>query len=146
MRSFIRFHTSPGFELTYRDSGSTMHFSFFTIVSPTYQKFTTPKQVCFLNHETKANLSCFKVKNYHNVVHILFFIKTVTLLPSWYKIIFSNINCSQFLLQFISVIFFSFPCIDITLRIVLQLLNVVLSPCVIKNYIVASHVLYKTQI
>ena len=49
--------------------------------------------------------------------------------------------------------FFFFLCIDITLRIILQLLNVVLNLCVIlcvilcvsKNYIVASHLLYKTQ-
>ena len=49
-------------------------FIFRDTVSPTYRE----------NHDTKISkrLSWFKVKNYHNVMRILFFIKTVMLLPS----------------------------------------------------------------
>ena len=42
-----------GFELTYRDSQNTIHFSFFTIqFFPPSLKITIPKQSFFLNGET----------------------------------------------------------------------------------------------
>ena len=57
----------------------------------------------------------------------------------------SNINWSQFLLQFISVMFFFFLYIDIMLRIVLQLLNVVLNLHVIILRITLLHLMYYTK-
>ena len=91
-------------------------------------------------------LSCLRLKTISMRCLSCFFIKTVMLLLSWQKIFFSDINWSRFLLQFISVMLFFFLCIDIILRIVLQLLNVVLNLCVIKNYTIAPHVLYTTHI
>ena len=57
----------------------------------------------------------------------------------------SNIKWSQFLLQFISVMFFFFLCTDIMLRIVLQLLNVVLNLHVIILRITLLHLMYYTK-
>ena len=57
----------------------------------------------------------------------------------------SNIKWSQFLLQFISVMFFFFLCTDIMLRIVLQLLNVVLNLHVIILRITLLHFMYYTK-
>ena len=89
---------------------------------------------CPGNHNTKKGF-CFlkfflavKIKNDFNMMHIyLFFIKTVML-------------CCCLDIKFFSIIYilFFFLCIDI-LRIVLQVLNIVLNLCIIKNYIIASH-------
>ena len=57
----------------------------------------------------------------------------------------SNTKWSQFLLQFISVMFFFFLCTDIMLRIVLQLLNVVLNLHVIILRITLLHFMYYTK-
>ena len=88
----------------------------------------------------KKTLSCFKVKNDHDVMRILSFIKTVMQLLSDIRF-FSPIQigvsfcCNSFH-------FFFFLCIYMILEIILQLLDFVLNQCVIKNYIVAARVLY----
>ena len=87
---------SAGFELTYCDLGNTMHFSFFTIVFPTYpENHDTKYGCCFLNREIKTKFfHAVKVKNDFNMMGISFLLKQLC----WCCLdIRFNINWSQFL-------------------------------------------------
>ena len=90
---------------------------FHDTVFPTYpENHDTKEGFCFLIWKTKTKFFlAIKV----SIDAYLIFIKTAMLLLSWHKILFANINWSQFL-KFILVMFFFFMCIDM-LRIVLQL-------------------------
>ena len=55
LQKFISQKGVPGIELTYCDSGNTMHFSFFTMqFFPSTQQIMISKKVCFLNLGTKT--------------------------------------------------------------------------------------------
>ena len=88
-----------GFELTYRDSGNTIHFSFFTIqVFPPTQKITIPKKVSVSQTEEQNQNSFLLLRlKTISIDAYLTFIKVVMLFLFWHKILFSSINWSQFL-------------------------------------------------
>ena len=104
---------------------------------------------CFLNRGTRTKFFlAVKVTNNVNMIRISFFLKAVILLLSWCKILFSNINWIQ-LLWFVSVIcVFSFGALIYwglfynywTLFKISVLLKI------IKNYIVASHIIQNTYL
>ena len=122
-------------------------FIFHDTFSPTIPEYHDTKiHFCFVNREIKTNLflalrlktismwcvSCFLLKQWCCCcLDIRLFSPTQ---------IGDSFCCNSFQLCFL------FLCIDIILRIVLQMLKVVLNLCVIKNYTVASHIWYKTHI
>ena len=97
----------------------------------------TKTTFCFLNRETKANLFfAVTVKKSFNMRMHNFAVAVLTQYPFFlYKL-----KSVSFLIHFSNIFFLSL-CIYI-LKIVLQSLNIVLNLFIMKNHIVAPHVLY----
>ena len=129
----------------YHCSRNTMHFSFFTI------EFFPPTQKIIISKKVSASLTEEQKQN----SFLLLRLKTISIDPylillkqlccccldiRFFLLILIGVSFCNLLQLYFSFMFFFFLCIDM-LRIALQLLNVVLNLCVIKNYIVASYLI-----
>ena len=119
-------------------------FIFHDGVFPTYPENHNIKEgFCFLNRGTKTNSFLLLRLKTISIDPYLILLKQLCcccLDIRFFLLILIGVSFCNLLQLYFNFMFFFFLCIDM-LRIALQLLNVVLNLCVIKNYIVASYLI-----